>query len=227
MGVKIKHLPITERPRERFLSNDLNNITNEELIAIILKSGSKENSAKDIAQKILSLKENVSELSNILYEDLIKINGVGSVKAITLLSALELGRRISISKNEILNKQLTNSTMIFDYYKNKFVNKKQEYFYAIYLDTSKRIIKEKLLFIGTLNQSMVHPREVFKEACLISASSFICIHNHPSGSIIPSKMDKILTSQLNELSKQMGIPLIDHIIIGKDDYYSFFDNGQL
>ena len=101
----------------------------------------------------------------------------------------------------------------------------QEHFYCVYLDTKNHIIKDKLLLIGTINQSLVHPREVFKEAYLLSATSIICIHNHPSGNVNPSNNDIIITKQLKEVGKLLGINVIDHIIIGKDSYYSFNDNG--
>ena len=103
----------------------------------------------------------------------------------------------------------------------------QECFYAVYLDASKKVIKVKLLFKGTLDHSLVHPRELFKEAYLLSASSIICVHNHPSGNITPSKEDKMLTSNLVRIGLIHGIPIIDHLIIGKNNYYSFFENGDI
>ena len=103
----------------------------------------------------------------------------------------------------------------------------QECFYCIYLDSKKKIITNKLLFKGTLDRSLVHPREVFKEACLVSASSIICVHNHPTGNAKPSEEDIFLTKALKQIGDIMGIPLNDHIIIGKDEYYSFFENGGL
>ena len=105
--------------------------------------------------------------------------------------------------------------------------KKQEHFYCIYLDHHKRIIKDKLLFIGTLNQTLVHPREVFKEACLLSASSIICVHNHPSGQVLPSREDYELTKRLVTIGHIMGIPINDHVIIGKSQYYSFFEHNDI
>ncbi len=104
-------------------------------------------------------------------------------------------------------------------------DKLQEHFYCVYLDTKNKIIKDKLLFIGTINQSLVHPREVFKEAYLLSASSIICVHNHPSGNVNPSNNDIVITKQLREVGLLLGINVLDHIIIGKDKYYSFNDNG--
>ena len=103
----------------------------------------------------------------------------------------------------------------------------QECFYAVYLDAAKKIIEVKLLFKGTLDHSLVHPREVFKEAYLLSASSIICVHNHPSGNISPSKEDKILTNNLVRIGIMHGIPILDHIIIGNNNYYSFFESGEI
>ena len=110
--------------------------------------------------------------------------------------------------------------------KDKFDNNKQEYFYALYLDNKKNLIDKKLLFIGTLNKSIVHPREIFKYAYLLSASSIICVHNHPSGDTEPSNEDIAITNALCEIGKMQDIKIIDHIIIGTD-YFSFFENGLL
>ena len=104
---------------------------------------------------------------------------------------------------------------------------KQENFLCIYLDVTKKLIHEKTLFIGTLNRSLVHPREIFKEAYQVSASSIICIHNHPSGEVLPSKEDILFTSQLVKVGRMLGIDVIDHIIIGDEKYYSFFENHRI
>ena len=123
--------------------------------------------------------------------------------------------------------KLTNSELVFKFYKDKLKDKNQEYFYCVYLDTSKKVISDKLLFIGTINYSLVHPREVFKEAYLNGASAIICIHNHPSGDVSPSKEDILLTIKIKEIGIIHGINLIDHVIIGDNSYYSFYDNGQI
>ena len=136
-----------------------------------------------------------------------------------------MGKRINNKINNINQIKIYSSESIFNYYKDKLKDKLQEHFYCVYLDTKNHIIKDKLLFIGTINQSLVHPREVFKEAYLLSATSIICIHNHPSGNINPSNNDIIITKQLKEVGTLLGINVLDHIIIGKDTYYSFNDNG--
>ena len=161
------------------------------------------------------------------YQELLKIKGIGNAKACILLALIELSNRMNQSINTLNNKKFNNPEIIFDYYKNKFQNEMQENFYCVYLDKKKRIIESKLLFKGTLDRSVVHPREIFKEAYLLSASSLICIHNHPSGSIEPSSEDLFLTKMLKEIGEIMGIKVEDHIIIGKEKYYSFFENGDI
>ena len=115
---------------------------------------------------------------------------------------------------------------MFEYYKIK-INSTQEQFYCIYLDASKKVLEEKLLFIGTANYSLVHPRDVFKEAYLLNATGIICVHNHPSGEVRPSREDINLTNRLKDVGMLLGIKLIDHIIIGEDKYYSFLENGKI
>lgn len=227
MRVTIKTLPKEDRPRERFLKQELHLISNEDLVSILLQSGPKGENVKLVAMKVLSLIESLDNIEQLTIERLKKIKGIGPVKAMTLLAALEFGRRMNNKKTELYQEKFRTAAMIYDYYKDTLASKKQEYFYGVYLDNQKRILKEKLLFIGTINYSTIHPREIFKEACLISASSIICIHNHPSGNVLPSKMDIMVTEQLVETGKIIGIPVIDHIIISNKKYYSFFENHDI
>ncbi len=200
-------------------------LSNEDLLAILLKCGTKDLSVKELANNILKEINNINNLKDINYEKLIKIKGIGKAKACEILASIELGKRINNKLNNISQIKICSSENIFEYYKNKLSDKLQEHFYCVYLDTKNQIIKDKLLFIGTINQSLVHPREVFKEAYLLSASSIICIHNHPSGNVNPSNNDIIITKQLREVGLLLGINVLDHIIIGKEKYYSFNDNG--
>lgn len=227
MAVTIKTLPKEDRPRERFLKQELHLISNEDLVSILLQSGPKGENVKLVAMKVLALIESLDNIEQLTIERLKKIKGIGPVKAMTLLAALEFGRRMNNKKTELYQEKFRTAAMIYDYYKDTLASKKQEYFYGVYLDNQKRILKEKLLFIGTINYSTIHPREIFKEACLISASSIICIHNHPSGNVLPSKMDIMVTEQLVETGKIIGIPVIDHIIISNKKYYSFFENHDI
>lgn len=227
MNIKIKDIPINDRPRERLIMVGPTNISNEELIAILLKTGTIDSSAKTVAMNILKEVGDIRNFQNLNLEKLKKINGVGTAKACVILSAIELGRRINLSIDSLQNIKINSSELVYKYYRDILSDKKQEYFYCLFLNNQKRVIADKNLFIGTLNGSLVHPREIFKEACLNSASSIICIHNHPSGNVLPSNEDRILTKRLVYLGQIMGIPIIDHIIISKNNYYSFFENHDI
>ncbi len=226
MNLKIKEIPQEERPRERLLCYGVEQLSNEELLAILLKTGTRDMSAKVLASYLLKEIGNISELQHTSYQVLAQMKGIGRAKACTLLAAVELGKRV-LQKKSILYQKFTDAYQVASYYQDKIGHFKQEYFICIYLDVSKKLIHEKVLFIGTLNRSLVHPREVFKEAYQVSASSIICVHNHPSGEVLPSKEDVLFTSQLVKVGKMLGIEVIDHIIIGEDKYYSFFENNRI
>lgn len=221
MVIKIKDLPSNERPCERLINMGVESISNEELIAIIFKTGNKSLSAKELASQVLS---QIDDLKNVTYNSLLKINGIGKMKAASLLAAIELGKRVNNTCQSLSNQKLNSTTLVYEYFKNILTNKKQEHFYCIYLDNAKKVIKEKLLFIGTINYSIVHPREIFKEAYLLSASAIICIHNHPSNNLTPSNEDVEITKRLVSIGELLGIKIIDHIIIGENNYFSFFEN---
>lgn len=225
--MNLKSLPNEEKPRERFIKYGKENISNNELIEIILKSGTKKNGLKEISHNILSSVNNISEFKNMEVSTLSNIDGMTKVKAIELLAAIELGRRVYEEENYKDFISLTNPKSIINYFHSLFKEEKQEKFYVVYLDNQKKYIDKKLLFTGTVNYSLVHPREIFKEAYLLSASSIICIHNHPSGNSTPSKNDIELTKRIKEISNLHGIALIDHIIIGYNNYYSFYEDSNL
>ena len=222
----IKDLIDDEKPRERLIKFGVENISNEDLISIILKTGTYNISVKELSINILSKFNNISDLKNITINNINDIKGVGKVKAITLIAALELGRRVYYEKN-IEDINIKNSDDIYNYFKYLIKDNDQERFYAIYLDIKKKVIDKKLLFVGTVNMSLVNPREVFKYAYLNSASFIICIHNHPSGDITPSKEDIQLTEQLVNIGKNQKIPILDHLIIGNNKYYSFYENNKI
>ncbi len=221
--MKLKDLPLSERPRERLINYGVESISNEELLAIIIKTGTKNKSVKELASEVLSKINSINNLEMININTFDNIVGLGKIKTIELMATIELGRRIFLRKD---NNKKINYDNPNDIYKNNlylFNGKKQEYFYCLYLDNRNNLIKKKLLFIGTINRSIVHPREIFKEAYLTSASKIICMHNHPSGDISPSKEDIRLTKSLIEIGKLQGIELMDHLIIGDDNYYSFYN----
>ena len=222
----MKELPVLERPRERLINVGVENLSDEELLAIILKTGSKEMSVKELSSYILSSFGGIENLKKLKYHEVKKIKGIGEAKACTLVAISEIVRRMNRKVITLIGTKLNTPLKIFEFYKSK-INNEQEQFYCIYLDASKKIIEEKLLFIGTANYSLVHPRDIFKEAYLLNATSIICVHNHPSGEVKPSKEDINLTIRLKEIGVIFGIRVIDHIIIGDDKYYSFLENGKI
>lgn len=223
-NILIKNIPIDERPRERLINNGVSNLSNEELLSIILKTGTKECSAKDIAINLISQIKDISNLKEIEINTLTKIKGIGQIKAVELIAAIELGKRV-YTKDKIVGKRIKTNKDVYDYFEKILIDKKQEYFYVLYLDNKKQVITSKLLYIGTINGSVAHPREIFKSAYLNSASFIICVHNHPSGDPTPSKEDVIFTNNLIEIGKLNNIPILDHIVIGNNSFYSFFEEG--
>ena len=224
MSYKIKEIPISERPRERLKEIGSKLLSDKEILSIILKTGTKDKNVTELAIELLK-EYPLFELKNISLNKLIQIKGIGEVKAVELLAAIELGRRIFAPTSQVL-KELENAQKIFTYMKNSFLDIYQEQFFALYFDTKRHLIGKKLLFIGTLNESVVHPREIFKEAYRLSASYIICIHNHPSNDTTPSAADIEFTEKVIKIGYIQGIPIMDHIIIRKDNYYSFYEKKK-
>lgn len=224
--IKFKDIPNSDKPRERLYNYGEENLSNEELLSIILKTGSKKYSVKEVSLKLLEMFGDITKLKDIGINSLTNISGIGKVKATELKAAIELGRRV-YSNNNIEKIKFRNPKDIYNYFYPLIGDKKQEYFYCLYLDKQQNYIDKKCLFIGTIDNSVAHPREIFKEAYLLSASKIVCIHNHPSGDVNPSKSDIYFTMKIKEISIIHGIELIDHIIIGHNNYYSFHDNNKL
>ena len=225
--INFKELPNTEKPRERLVNKGKESLSNEELLSIILKTGTKDKSVKEVSFELLNLVKDIRNLKDVSIKTLTNIKGIGKVKAIELLAVIELGKRIyeEVNENDLIS--CTSPVNIINYFNYLFKDKKQEEFYVIFLDNKKKYISKKLLFVGSINYSIVHPREIFKEAYLYSASSIICIHNHPSGDPYPSKEDDNITIKIKEIGLIHGISLIDHIIIGKNNYYSYYENKKI
>ncbi len=225
--MNFKTLPDEEKPRERLFLYGAKNLSNEELLMILLKTGTKKISVKDLAGELLIKSGGIRNLKNITYPQLLQIEGIGKVKATEILALVELSRRIeeTVPLVDVLN--CTSPEVIIRYFHHLFKEKKQEEFYVLYLDNKKNYLEKKRLFIGSINYSIAHPREIFKNAYLLSASFIICLHNHPSGDPTPSKEDIQITKNINEIGALHAIFLIDHIIIGRDCYYSFHENHHI
>jgi DNA repair protein RadC len=216
----IREIPSSERPRERFLKYPIDSILNYELIATILRTGSHNESVIDLSKRVVYNYPSLKDLSNASVKDLMKIKGIGKSKAISLLAGFELGRRMNKEKFET-GVKLNSPEKIYLYLKSSLEMKTQEHLIGLYLNSKGELIHKKTLFIGSLNSSLVHPREIFKYAVLHSAASMIIAHNHPSGDPTPSMNDIEITKLIHQNGVMMDIILLDHIIIGRDKYYSF------
>ena len=220
MNKKIKDLDLSQRPREKLKNYGYEALSDEELFAILIETGSKKKNAIEISREILS-KFSAEELLSISIEELCEIDGIKLAKASKIIAAIQLGKRLS---EQIINKEIkciNSCDDVFDLMKNKFLDTKKEHFYAILLNTKNAIISKELISTGDLNSSIVNPRECFISAVRKSANSVIFVHNHPSGNSKPSNNDKIITERLIKAGEILGISVLDHIIIGNNEYFSF------
>lgn len=225
MSYKVKDIPLMERPRERLKVYGAKNLSDSEILSILIGTGKKNKNVKDISLDILK-RYSLDDLKDISINNLTKIDGIGEVKAISIISAIELGRRIFL-RDKVALKKLKSAKEIWEDSKYLFNGLKQECFYALYFNNRQELIERKLLFMGTINKSIIHPREIFKEAYRLSASSIVCMHNHPSNDIRPSKEDRLFTENIVKAGMIQGIPVLDHIIVSDFDYYSFYDHGNI
>ena len=225
--IKFSDIPIRERPRERLVMYGASSLTNEELFMILLKTGTKNYSVKEVSINLLNCCNGISNLKKMTLNKLVMIKGIGMVKAIELMAIIELFKRMN--EDYVLDDLIycTNPVNIIKYFNYLFKDKKQEEFYVIYLDNKKKYIDKMKLFVGSINSTTTHPREIFKNAYLLSSSFIICIHNHPSGDALPSREDIDFTRNLKVIGDIHGISLIDHIIIGNDNYYSFYEDNNI
>lgn len=219
-------IPKSSLPRERLLEYGAPALSDQELLAIMLRTGSKPYHVLDVAGHILSEFPSLYDLKSASLDELMQIRGVGRIKAVELQAAMELGFRI----NKALQPKLGKIQTSFDLAHQLIAELKdhqQEHFICLYLNTKNEIIHKRTLFKGSLNQSVAHPREIFRVAVRFSAARIIVCHNHPSGNPKPSDNDLIFTQRLKECGEMMGIELLDHIITGHDNYISLREEGFL
>ncbi len=222
----IKDVPKEERPRERLLAVGAENLSNQELLAILLGSGTKQESVMELAKHILMHFEGLKLLKDATIEELIAIKGIGYAKGILILAAIELGRRMH-QYRPTENYTIRSPEDGADYIMEDMRLLKQEHFVALFLNTKNQVIHRQTIFIGSLNASIVHPREVFREAIKRSAASIIVAHNHPSGDPTPSQEDIQVTKRLADTGKLIGIEVLDHLIIGDGKFVSLKEKGYL
>lgn len=222
--MKINDLANHQKPRERMLNYGASHLSHAELLAILINTGRKGYSSLDIANELLKSIVNLKELKHLSINDLNKIKGVGLYKALTLKAAFELGERMhSGSVDDKI--QINNPKDAADFMMGKMEHLTQEKFIALFLNSKNIIIKQKTIFMGTLNSAIVHPREIYSEAVKCASNAIIVLHNHPSGDTTPSLEDIKTTDRLRECGDILGIQLLDHVIIGDHTYLSMVEEG--
>lgn len=222
----IKELPEDERPREKLLTKGPQALSNAELIAILLRTGTRRDSAVGVAQKLLKRYEEagIAVFSGLTPQELSLENGIGPAKAVTIAAAIELGKRLNdlaAAERPVIRTPQDAAYLMMP----RLRFETRELFIAIMLSTKNHVLATPIISIGTLNASIVHPRELFRQAINFSAASIILVHNHPSGDPSPSKEDIELTNHMNAAGKLLGINVIDHVIIGDKRYVSLKEKG--
>lgn len=225
--MKIKSLPQDERPVEKSISQGTGSLSNAELLAILLGTGTRTKSAIGLAEDIISAdSRGISWLAESSAEELMEINGVGRFKAARIMAAMELGRRISAIPAE-KRIRITTTSQVACMFAEELRREKREVFKVLLLNPRGDIITVETVSVGELTSTLVHPREVFNPAVRRSAASMILVHNHPSGDPSPSQEDIDLTTRLQACGKLLGINVIDHIIIGDSQYVSLQSSGYM
>ena len=221
--VRIQDIPEEERPRERLIRNGPESLSNAELLGIILRTGSREENVVNLCSRILT-EYSIKQLSLANISRLMQVHGVGKAKAAQISAVFELARRLETFVEEPKRKVCSPKDVYTLMYP-KMREQKKEKFITLCLDTKNQILREEVVSVGSLNASIVHPREVFKSALMESSASVIMVHNHPSGDPSPSREDIMVTEKMVEGGKILGIDVLDHIIIGEGRYVSLKDEG--
>jgi len=220
---RVKELPVDDRPREKLLLRGAQNLSDAELVAILLRTGKKGKSVLEISRELINTDSNLAMLATKSIDSLQKISGIGKDKAATLAAAFELSRRILSQAKWFSNKKVTSPQDIADVFIPLLRDDNKERFIVVCLNSANKIIKYDTVSIGNLNSSVVHPREIFKVAIDCSSASIILIHNHPSGNPEPSNEDIRITKKIVESGKILDIPVFDHLIIAGDTFTSFVE----
>lgn len=230
---ELKNLPINlwaedDRPREKMLLKGAHALSDAELLAILIATGTRELSAVDLGKKILALTGNqLNELGKLSIKDFKKVKGIGEAKAITIAAALELGRRRKLDESKQAHQFITSSKQAADYFLPLLSDLKHEEFWVGYLNRRHKIIELKKVSEGGVAGTVADPKIIFKHAVELLASSIILAHNHPSGNLSPSEADKQLTKKLVQGGKMLDILVVDHLIISDQRFYSFADEGLM
>ena len=222
-GYTIKEFCKEDRPREKLKKYGAFSLSDKEVLAILLRTGTKNKNVIELASSILEDVGGITKLRETTFNELAKHKGIGEEKAIHILANIEFARRIY--STDIPDIKCNSPEVIARFLKSSLENLTQEFFIVLDIDTKGKILEKREVFKGSLAMSVVHPREVFKNAIKNSAASIVCVHNHPSGDPSPSKADIDITKNINNALNSIGIELIDHIVIGDNCYYSFKEQG--
>ncbi len=213
-------MPNSSKPRERFLKQGKESLSDAELLAIILRTGTINENVIDMSNRLIS-QYSLEKLFDCSLKELQEIKGIGPGKAMQILAISELGKRHSQSKNNLI--KITSAEDVYNHFKDKVKTEKQECFYILLLSTRNHILKEELITKGVLDSAIIHPREIFRPAIKNSAKKIILVHNHPSGDPKPSEEDLDITEQLINIGKEIDIKVLDHVIIG-NGFWSWVEN---
>jgi len=223
----IKEWAKDDRPREKLLVRGAENLSNSELLAILIHHGSRDKTAVDLAKEVLKLgKDNLGELGRLSVRELMKIKGIGEAKAIGIAAALELGRRRQATA-PLEKMAVSSSADIAHYLQTKFRDHRHEVFAVLFLNRANKVNHFEIVSEGGITGTVADPRIILRKALEEDAVNIILCHNHPSGSLKPSRADEQLTSKIKEAARFFDITVIDHIIVSGDGYYSFADEGLL
>lgn len=222
----VREVPISSRPRERLEQYGEKALATHELLAILLRTGPRGSNVIQLSLLIMNHFEDLYSLKMASIEELMEIKGIGRTKAIEIKASIELGIRLA-NASQLKSGTITSTQTAGGLLRKEMRDLQQEHVVALYLNTKNEIIKKKTIFIGSLNSSVAHPREIFREAVRYSAARIIIAHNHPSGNPEPSEADLVFTRRMVECGEMIGIDLLDHFIIGSNDFLSLKEYGVI
>lgn len=225
--LNIKQWAEDDRPREKLVAKGKSALSNAELLAILLRSGSTKETAVDLSKRMLSeVSDNLLELSKLSLAEFMKFKGIGEAKALSIIAALELGKRCRVSEVAVKEK-ISGSRDVFEYFQNNLADNQYEEFWILLLSRANKIIKKSSISQGGIAGTVADPKKIFKTALENNASSIILCHNHPSGNIKPSEADIKLTKKLKDAGVLLDISVLDHVIVGDNTYFSFADENLI
>lgn len=226
-STKFKNMPNDNKPREKALKDGFKKLTNAEILAIFLRTGTKDVSVLNLAQKLLEEISGIGQLVNLDYKQITSIKGIGKAKALELLASFELVRRIKLIELSKTKINVNSPNDIYAMMEYEFEQVSSEQFYVVLLNNKNEVINKKQIYQGTQNQILIDLRDIFEFVLTNQARKMICIHNHPSGNSLPSKEDLETTKQIWEVAKKLNVVFVDHVIFGKNEFYSISLNNKI